>query len=254
MAIAWRRLADVPTADARPWLIVTTRNLLLAERRSEPETGRQPLGEIDLEAPAEQLPSELDLDPDLARGLRVLAEKDREALLLIAWDDLTPALAAASLGDLPDGIPSAATSRSAPAQRSPDRAGLDEARLSTSTELEADMKDDRLMRRLRAARPVAAEPGDHASLFARIVAEPGDPRLVQAPHERSSRLLAGNGPVAVADASASSRGQHARAGGRRRGARARPGRVRGPAGVCRHEGRRWLGAGAAEPDPERFPR
>jgi RNA polymerase sigma-70 factor (ECF subfamily) len=97
MAIAWRRLADVPTADARPWLIVTARNLLLAERRSEP-AGRQPLGDIDLEAPADQLPSELDLDPALARGLGVLSEKDREALLLIAWDDLTPALAAASLG------------------------------------------------------------------------------------------------------------------------------------------------------------
>jgi RNA polymerase sigma-70 factor (ECF subfamily) len=98
MAIAWRRLADVPTADARPWLIVTARNLLLAERRSEPATGRQPLGDLELEAPAEQLSSELDLDPDLARGLRVLSERDREALLLIAWDDLTPALAAASLG------------------------------------------------------------------------------------------------------------------------------------------------------------
>jgi hypothetical protein len=36
---------------------------------------------------------------------------------------------------------------------------------------------------------VAAEPGNHAALFARIVAEPGDPRLVEAPHERSSRLL-----------------------------------------------------------------
>jgi hypothetical protein len=51
------------------------------------------------------------------------------------------------------------------------------------------MKDDSLMRRLRAARRVAAEPGNHTALFARIVAEPGDPRLVQAPHERSSRLL-----------------------------------------------------------------
>jgi RNA polymerase sigma-70 factor, ECF subfamily len=101
MAIAWRRLADVPAADARPWLIVTARNLLLTERRSEPETGRQPLGDIDVEAPAEQLPSELDLDPDLAHGLRALPEKDREALLLIAWEDLTPALAAASLGISP---------------------------------------------------------------------------------------------------------------------------------------------------------
>jgi DNA-directed RNA polymerase specialized sigma24 family protein len=98
MAIAWRRLVDVPRDDARPWLIVTARNLLLAERRSEPEAGRQPLREIDLEAPVEHLPPELDLDPELARGLRGLSEKDREALLLVAWDDLTPALAAASLG------------------------------------------------------------------------------------------------------------------------------------------------------------
>ncbi|HEX4009614.1 MAG TPA: hypothetical protein VHX62_13200, partial [Solirubrobacteraceae bacterium] len=43
MAIAWRRLADVPAADARPWLIVTARHLLLAERRSEPQAGRQSL-------------------------------------------------------------------------------------------------------------------------------------------------------------------------------------------------------------------
>ncbi len=98
MAIAWRRLADVPTDDARPWLIVTARNLLLAERRREPEAGRRALGDVDLEAPVEPAPSELDLEPGLARALRVLSETDREALLLIAWDDLTPALAAASLG------------------------------------------------------------------------------------------------------------------------------------------------------------
>jgi RNA polymerase sigma-70 factor (ECF subfamily) len=98
MAIAWRRLADVPGDDARPWLIVTARNLLLAERRSEPEAGRQRLGELDVAAPAEPLSPELDLDPELARGLRALSEPDREALLLVAWEDLTPALAAASLG------------------------------------------------------------------------------------------------------------------------------------------------------------
>jgi hypothetical protein len=47
------------------------------------------------------------------------------------------------------------------------------------------MREDRLMRRLRAARPVAAEPGDHEALLARIVAGPGDARLAQAPPERS---------------------------------------------------------------------
>src|SRR5881396_1164020 len=33
MMIAWRRLADVPEDDPRPWLYATARNLLLAESR-----------------------------------------------------------------------------------------------------------------------------------------------------------------------------------------------------------------------------
>ena len=58
------------------------------------------------------------------------------------------------------------------------------------------MKDDRVLGRLRAARPAVAEPGHHDALFARIVAEPGDPRVLGAPGERSwtrprSRVLAG---------------------------------------------------------------
>ena len=38
------------------------------------------------------------LDPELERCLRALSTRDREALLLVAWEDLTPALAARSLG------------------------------------------------------------------------------------------------------------------------------------------------------------
>jgi hypothetical protein len=67
------------------------------------------------------------------------------------------------------------------------------------------MIDDRLMRRLRAARPAAAEPGDHDALFARIVAAPGDPRRVEAAPRRSlrprPRVLAG-GTLALAGAAA----------------------------------------------------
>ena len=47
-------------------------------------------------------------------------------------------------------------------------------------------------------------------------------------------------------APAPSGGQHARARGCRRGARAHPGRVVGPAGVRRYEGERRLGVGAVE--------
>src|SRR5436309_4500827 len=54
MTIAWRKLADVPTDDARPWLYATARNLLHAERRRAARTaplsgpdssgGPEPLG------------------------------------------------------------------------------------------------------------------------------------------------------------------------------------------------------------------
>lgn len=95
MAIAWRRLADVPTDDERPWLIATTRNLLLADRRKR-GSSQVTLDGIDVaiedDAPA------CGLDPELEAALRRLSETEREALLLVAWEDLTSAAAAASLG------------------------------------------------------------------------------------------------------------------------------------------------------------
>jgi RNA polymerase sigma-70 factor, ECF subfamily len=100
MAIAWRRLADVPEDDARPWLIATARNLVLADRRRN-ATHVQDLDGVD-PAAAPELPNPaLDLDPELEAALATLSSTDREALLLVAWEDLTPAAAAASLGISP---------------------------------------------------------------------------------------------------------------------------------------------------------
>src|SRR5690348_418051 len=88
MTIAWRRLADVPADDARPWLYATARNLLLAERRragrTAPVLAPEHTGE----------PEPTGLDPSLAHALRSLSSLDREALLLIAWEELTPSEAA----------------------------------------------------------------------------------------------------------------------------------------------------------------
>ncbi len=97
MAIAWRRLADVPTDDPRPWLIATTRNLMLTEWRrhgvaAQDLDGIEPPGATDLPPPT------LELDAELEHALATLSPSDREALLLVAWEDLTPAAAAASLG------------------------------------------------------------------------------------------------------------------------------------------------------------
>lgn len=97
MAIAWRRLANVPGPDPRPWLVATARNLLLAERRRRGAPARE-LDGLELEAPAESAPSLLELDHELAAALAALPAADREAILLVAWDDLTPTLAAKSLG------------------------------------------------------------------------------------------------------------------------------------------------------------
>jgi len=95
LTIAWRKLADVPADDARPWLFATARNLLRAEwRKASAADGRGGIPELARDTePEVQI-----LDPELARCLRALSARDREALLLVAWEDLTPALAARSLG------------------------------------------------------------------------------------------------------------------------------------------------------------
>jgi RNA polymerase sigma-70 factor, ECF subfamily len=99
MTIAWRKLADVPRDDPRPWLFATARNLLLAEWRQ-----RSPLSQTDSESPQgmdfefHPPPEARALDPELLVALRSLPRVEREALLLIAWEDLSPRLAAESLG------------------------------------------------------------------------------------------------------------------------------------------------------------
>ena len=85
----------MPVDDARPWLFATARNLLLAERRkASAADGRGGIPEM----AGEGEPEVEMLDPELERCLRALSVRDREALLLVAWEDLTPALAARSLG------------------------------------------------------------------------------------------------------------------------------------------------------------
>jgi DNA-directed RNA polymerase specialized sigma24 family protein len=93
MAIAWRRLADVPQDDPLPWLYATARNLLFAEARRG--GGRTLLRERELSVAS---PDACLLEPVLEVALRSLRPLDREALLLIAWEDLTPSQAARALG------------------------------------------------------------------------------------------------------------------------------------------------------------
>jgi RNA polymerase sigma-70 factor (ECF subfamily) len=95
LTVAWRKLADVPVDDARPWLYATARNLVRTERR---KARQLECGDVRAtEATGIELGASL-LDPELMRALSVLSARDREAILLVAWEDLTPALAARALG------------------------------------------------------------------------------------------------------------------------------------------------------------
>jgi RNA polymerase sigma-70 factor, ECF subfamily len=94
MTIAWRRLDDVPPDDPLPWLLGCARRIVLAHRRRDH-------GRVALDGVAEprfEAPEPVGLDAALSEALASLADIDREALLLIAWEDLTPTQAARALG------------------------------------------------------------------------------------------------------------------------------------------------------------
>ncbi len=98
--IAWRRIDDVP-ADAVPWLFAVARNVLRNTRRAERRRARMLAR---LPPPEIQLPPEPDRrrEIDLVRGaLDSLDARDRELLVLIAWDGLMPQQAASALGWTP---------------------------------------------------------------------------------------------------------------------------------------------------------
>jgi len=98
--IAWRRRADLPT-EPLPWLLVVARNVISNQRR----TGRR-ADELWRTAVREQWRMPQGVAPDEAvterdahlSALDDCTRAEREALILIAWDGLTPAQAAAVAG------------------------------------------------------------------------------------------------------------------------------------------------------------
>ena len=98
--IAWRRLGDVPPGErARLWLYAVARRVLANQHRTEQRRTR--LGE----RLAESLRAEVATHPqpggEAAEALRAMGElrdEDRELLLLVSWEELSPGEAARVLG------------------------------------------------------------------------------------------------------------------------------------------------------------
>jgi RNA polymerase sigma factor (sigma-70 family) len=96
--VAWRRLAEVPLGpEARLWLFGTARLVVANQRRGERRRNRlaeQLSAELERRLPAEEA-----ADPTgILEALNALEEPERELLMLVGWEELTPAQAARVLG------------------------------------------------------------------------------------------------------------------------------------------------------------
>jgi RNA polymerase sigma-70 factor, ECF subfamily len=98
--VAWRRAWELP-AEPLPWLLVVARNTLASQRRARQRQDRlaEELARIEwLAAPAEAAEVTAIDRANLLRALARLSSREREALLLVAWDGLAPADAARVAG------------------------------------------------------------------------------------------------------------------------------------------------------------
>lgn len=97
--VAWRRLDRVPE-QSRPWLIAVARNVIATHVRGSRR--REALNKR-LRASDEDTFELVLEEPESLMGLALaqMSERDREAVLLVAVEELTPTEAAIALGEAP---------------------------------------------------------------------------------------------------------------------------------------------------------
>jgi RNA polymerase sigma-70 factor (ECF subfamily) len=100
-ATAWRRQSEIPADAELGWLIGVTRRVLANRRRGDRRLGALRTLLAGQRQPAGPDPAERVADSGLRAALETLAPVEREALVLVAWFDLSQADAAMALGISP---------------------------------------------------------------------------------------------------------------------------------------------------------
>jgi len=97
--IAWRRFDVVPEDHPLPWLLGTARRVNSNQRRHaarrSPNRGDSPIDGVDAPDPRAPMPEVLAEREAFVAAFAALRERDREVLVLIAWDGLGVGEAAA---------------------------------------------------------------------------------------------------------------------------------------------------------------
>ena len=104
-AVAWRRLDDIPEGDSLPWLYGVARRVAADYTRSRNRRARlvARISGFRAGVPREPEPQVIQRDEyhQVHEALAMLREKDREILLLAAWEELSHAEIARILGCSP---------------------------------------------------------------------------------------------------------------------------------------------------------
>ncbi len=97
--VAWRALDSVP-GEPLPWLYGVARRTLANHRRGHLRSAALSarLTRTLVSPPEQEGPVSQEVEPQLRNALLALTVREREALLLVAWEGLSPAQAASALG------------------------------------------------------------------------------------------------------------------------------------------------------------
>jgi RNA polymerase sigma-70 factor (ECF subfamily) len=103
--VAWRRFADIPD-PALPWLLGVARNVARERIRADGRRGSLELALRDWASTSVFFGEDeaVAIRLDVLRALAELPAKDREVLILTAWQELTPHEAAQVVGATPTAI------------------------------------------------------------------------------------------------------------------------------------------------------